>query len=91
MENSYIVIKFQLQAKLDESEQYKVTNKHLQVEVKTNDLLKSIREDENCCLKNKNRQLELTKRDIEKMLSNKDKEISCLKVHNQNLEDQIRK
>ena len=25
------------------------------------------------------------------MLSNKDKEISCLKVHNQNLEGQIRK
>ena len=25
------------------------------------------------------------------MLSNKDKEISCLKVHNQNLEDEIRK
>ena len=25
------------------------------------------------------------------MLSNKDKEISCLKIHNQNLEDQIKK
>ena len=71
-------------------EKYKVTNKRLQVEVKMNELLKSIRDDENCCLKNQNRQLELTRRDTDKMLSNKDKEISCLKVHNQYLEDQIR-
>ena len=87
MENTYSVIKPQLQATLEDSEQYKVTNKRLQVEVKTNDLLKSIRDDENCRLKNQNRQLELTRRDTEKMLSNKDKEISCLKFHNQNLED----
>ena len=91
MENSYSVIKFQFQVVLDKLEQYKVTNKRLQVEVKMNDLLKSIRDDENCCLKNQNQQFELTRRDTEKMLSNKDKEISCLKVHNQNLEDQIRK
>ena len=68
-----------------------MTNKRLQVEVKTNDLLKSIRDDENCRLKNQNRQLELTRRDTEKMLSNKDKETSCLKVHNQNLEYKTRK
>ena len=51
-----------------------------------NDLLKSIRDDENCLLKSQNWQLELTRRDTEKMLSNKDKELSCLKVCNQNLE-----
>ena len=89
MENSYSVIKFQLQVALDELEKYKVTNKGLQVEVKTNDLLKSIRDDENRHLKNQNRHLELTRRDTEKMLSNKDKEISCLKVHKQNLEYHI--
>ena len=76
MENTYSVIKTQLQATLDALEQDKVTNKRLQVEVKTNDLLKSIRDNENCRLKNKNRQLELNRRDTEKMLSNKDKEIS---------------
>ena len=48
MENTYSIIKSQLQATLDELEQYRVTNKRLQVEVKTNDLLKSIRDDENC-------------------------------------------
>ena len=73
MANTYSVIKSQLQAMLDELEQYKVTNKRLQVEVKTNDLLKSIRDDENCLLKSQNRQLELTRRDTKKMLSNKDK------------------
>ena len=87
----YSEIKSQLQATLDELEHYKVTNKCLQVEVKTHDQLKSIRDNENCHLKDQNRQLELTRRDTEKMLSNKDKEISCLKVYNQNLEDQIRK
>ena len=91
MENTYSIIKSQLQATLDELEKYKVANKCLQVEVKTNVLLKSIRDDENCLLKSQNQQLELTRRDTEKMLSNKDKEISCLKVYNQNLEDQIRK
>ena len=54
MENTYSVIKSQLQATLEELEQYKVTNKRLQVKVKTNDLLKSIRDDEYCRLKNKN-------------------------------------
>ena len=53
--------------------QYKVTNKPLQVDVKMNDLLKSIRDDDTCHLKNQNWQLELTKRDTKKMLSNKDK------------------
>ena len=90
MENSYSRIKLQLQATLDALEQYKVTNKRLQVEVKTHDLLKSIRDNENCHLKYQNRHLELTRTDNEKILSNKDKEISCLKVHNQNLEDHIR-
>ena len=61
MENTYSGIKSQLKAALDKLEQYKVTNKRLQVEVKTNDLLKSIRDDENCRLKNQNRQLELAK------------------------------
>ena len=42
MEKSYLVIKLQLQAALDALEKYKVTNKRLQVEVKTHDLLKSI-------------------------------------------------
>ena len=53
MENSYSRIKLQLQEELEYLEQYKVTNKRLEVEVKTNDLLKSIRDDENCRLKNK--------------------------------------
>ena len=87
MENTYSVIKSQLQAVLDELEKYKVTNKRLRVEVKTNDLLKSIRDDDTCRLKNQNWQLELTKRDTKKMLSNKEKEICCLKFHKQKLED----
>ena len=73
MPNTYLVIKLQLQATFEELEQYNVANKHLQVEFKMNDLLKSIRDDENCRLKNQNRQLELAKRDTEKILSNKDK------------------
>ena len=91
MANTYLVTKSQLQAMLDELEQYKVTNKLLQVEVKTNVLLKSIRDDENCLLKSQNQQLELTRRDNQERLSNKDKEISCLKFHNQILEYHIRK
>ena len=51
--------------------------------------MKELRDKENCHLRDQNRQLELTKRDNTKMLSNKNKEISCLNVHNQNLEDQI--
>ena len=58
MENSYSRIRLQLKATLDELEQYKVTNKGLQVEFKTNDFLKSIRDDENCHLKYQNRQLD---------------------------------
>ena len=54
MTNTYSVIKSQLQATLEELEQYKVTNKCLEVEVKMNYFLKSIRDDENCRLKNKN-------------------------------------
>ena len=51
MENTYSMIKSQLQATLEELEKYKVTNKRLQVEVKTNVFLKSITDDEHSNLK----------------------------------------
>ena len=89
MENTYSVIKSQLQATFEELEQYKATNKHQHVEVKTQKLMKELRDKENCRLRDQNRQLELTKRDNTKMLSDKNKQISCLNIHNQNLEDQI--
>ena len=73
MSNTDSVIKSQLQATLEELEQYKVTNKRLQVEVKTHDLSKSIRDNDNYRLIDQNRQLELTKRDNEKMLYDKNK------------------
>ena len=53
--------------------------------------LKEWKDDENHLLWNQNRQLERTIRDNKKLLFDQDKEISCLKIHNQNLEDQIKK
>ena len=91
MENTYLVIMSQLQATFEELDKYKATNKRLHVEVKTQKLMKELRDNENCRLRDQNRQLEKTKRDNEKMLSDKNNEISCLNVHNQNLKYPIRK
>ena len=55
MENTYSVIKSQLQATFEELEQYKTTNKHLHVEVKTQKLMKELRDNENCRLRDQNR------------------------------------
>ena len=49
------------------------------------------KDNENHRLWNQNRLLERTIRDNKKMLSDQDKEISCLKIYNQNLEDHIKK
>ena len=91
MAPTYLEMKEQLQTTVDELEQYKAINKSLQVEVETQKWLKEWRDIENRRLWNQNRQLERTIRDNKKMLSDQDKEISCLKIHNQNLEDEIRK
>ena len=58
MTNTYSTIKSQLQAALEELKQYKVTNKHLHVEVKMQNLMKELRDNENCRLRDQNRQLE---------------------------------
>ena len=79
-------MKSQLQTIVDELEQYKVINKSIQADVEMQKRLKEWRDNENCRLRNQNRQLELTKRDNEKILSDKNNEVSCLNVHNQNLE-----
>ena len=54
MTNTYSMIKSQLQAALEELEQYKETNKHLHVEVKTQKLIKELRDNENCRLRDQN-------------------------------------
>ena len=91
MATTYSETKAQLQTTVDELEQYKAINKSLQAEVETKKWLKEWKDDENIRLWNQNRQLERTIRDNKKMLSDQNKEISCLKIHNQNLEDQIKK
>ena len=91
MATTYWEMKAQVQTTMDELEQYKVINKSLQAEVETKKWLKEWKDDKNHRLWNQNRQLERTIRDNKKMLSDQDKEISCLKIHNQNLEDEIRK
>ena len=91
MATTYSEMKAQLQTTMDELEQYKAINKSIQAEVETKKWLKEWKDDENHRLWNQNRQLERTIRDNKKMLSDQDKEISCLKIHNQNLEDQIKK
>ena len=63
----------------------------MQADVETQKWLKEWRDNKNRRLWNQNRQLERTISNNKKMLSNKDKEISCLKMHNQNLEDEIKK
>ena len=87
MATTYSEMKAQLQTTVDELEQYKAINKSLQAEVETHKWLKEWRDNENRRLWNQNRQLERSISDNKKMLSNHDKEISCLKIHNQNLED----
>ena len=91
MATTYSEMKAQLQTTVDELEQYKAINKSLQAKVETKKWLKEWKDDENHRLWNHNRKLERTIRDNKKMLSDQDKEISCLKIHNQNLEDQIKK
>ena len=91
MATTYSEMKAQLQTTVDELEQYKAINTSLQAEVEMKKWLKEWKDDENIRLWNQNRQLERTIRDNKKMLSDQDKEISCLKNHNQNLEDQIKK
>ena len=76
---------------MDELEQYKAIDKSIQADVETQKRLKEWRDNENRRLWNQNRQLERTISDNKKNLSDQDKEISCLKIHNQNLEDEIRK
>ena len=91
MAPTYSDMKSQLQTTVDELEQYKAINKSIQADVETQKQLKEWRDNENCCLWNQNRQLERTISDNKKMLFDQDKEISCLKIPNQNLEDRIRK
>ena len=91
MAPTYSKMKSQLQTTVDELEQYKAINKSLQDEVETHKWLKEWRDNENRRLWNQNRQLERTISYNKKILSNQDKEISCLKIHNQNLEYEIRK
>ena len=90
MATTYLEMKAQLQTTVDELKQYKAINKSLEAKVETKKWLKEWKDDENHRLWNQNRQLERTIRDNKKMLSDQDKEISCLKIHNQNLEDQIK-
>ena len=87
MAPTYSEMKSQLKTTVDKLEQYKAINKSLQVEVETLKWLNELRDNENRRLWNKNRQLERTIRDNKKMLFDQDKEISCLQIHNQNLED----
>ena len=91
MAPTYSKMKSHLQTTVDELEQYKAINKSIQADVETQKWLKEWRDNENRRLWNQNRQLERTISDNKKMLSNQDKEISCLKIHNKNLEDEIRK
>ena len=91
MATTYSEMKAQLQTTVDELEQSKAINKSIQAEVETKKWLKEWKDDENIRLWNQNRQLERTIRDNKKMLFDQDNEISCLKIHNQNLEDQIKK
>ena len=91
MAPTYSEMKSQLQTTVDKLEQYKAINKSIQTDVETQKQLKEWRDNENCHLWNQNRQLERTISDNKKMLSDQDKEISCLKIHNQNLEEEIRK
>ena len=91
MAPTYSEMKSQLQTIVDELEKYKAINKSIQADVETQKRLKEWRDNENRRLWNQNRQLERTISDNKKMLSDQDKEISYLKIHNQNLEDEIRK
>ena len=76
-------MKSQLQATLDELERNKVTNKDIQFKIMKQELRNDLAEQENCSLK-------YQKKELQKRLLDKDKEISHLKSHNQNLEDKIR-
>ena len=91
MAPTYSEMKSRLQTTVDELEQYKAINKSLQAKVETQKWLKEWRGNENRLSWNQNRQLERTIRDNMKMLFDQEKDILCLKSHNQNLEDQIRK
>ena len=91
MATTYLEMKAQLQTIVDGLEQYKVINKSIQAEVETKKWLKEWKDNENHHLWNQNRRLERTIKDNKKMLSHQDKEISCLKIHNQNLEYHIKK
>ena len=55
MENTYSVIMSQLQATFEELDKYKVTNKHLHIEFKTQKLMKELRDNKNCRLRDQNR------------------------------------
>ena len=90
MAPTYSEIKSQLQTIVDELEQYKAINKSIQANVETQKQLKEWRDNENRLLWNQNRQLEQTISDNKKILYDQDKEISCLKIHNQNLEEEIK-
>ena len=70
----------QLQTTVDGLEQYKAINKSIQANVETQKQLKEWRDNENRRLWNQNRQLEQTISDNKKILSDQDKEISCLKI-----------
>ena len=76
-------MKSQLQETINDLEKYKPSNKYLQFHIMKQEFPNHLVEQENHSLK-------YQKRELQKMLSDKDKEISHLKSHKQNLEDKIR-
>ena len=81
----------QLQAVLAQLEHYKTTNNYLQCERDKQELVKILQEQRNHTLKIQNQILEQNNEGFRKILSDNDEQISHLKSHNQNLEDQIKK
>ena len=83
MTPTYSEMKSQFQTTLHELEKNKATNKNLQFKIMKQELRNHLAKQENHSLKDQ-------KRELHKRLLDKDKEISHLKSHNQNLEDKIR-